>query len=248
MALLRGLPDRGHRGGRDRRSRCRCSPTVATTSTRWPPRSPTAPGSCWSARPTTRPARRSPRPSSTRSSRRCPPHVLVVVDEAYVEFVRMDDPVDGLATYRAPRERRAHPHLLQGLRAGRLPGRVRRRARADRRRAAGGLAAVRRLDRRPGGGDRLARARGRAARAGRGAGRRADPRRRRRCATPAGTSPRRRATSSGSSSATGPPTSPPPPTSSASWSARSPARAPGSRSARTEANDRLLILAKEFQK
>jgi len=29
-----------------------------------------------------------------------PPHVLVVVDEAYVEFVRMDDPVDGLATYR----------------------------------------------------------------------------------------------------------------------------------------------------
>lgn len=26
-----------------------------------------------------------------------PPHVLVVVDEAYVEFVRMDDPADGLA-------------------------------------------------------------------------------------------------------------------------------------------------------
>ena len=32
-----------------------------------------------------------------------PPHVLVVVDEAYVEFVRMDDPVDGVATYRAHR-------------------------------------------------------------------------------------------------------------------------------------------------
>lgn len=31
---------------------------------------------------------------------RVPPHVLVVVDEAYVEFVRMDDPVDGIATYR----------------------------------------------------------------------------------------------------------------------------------------------------
>ena len=31
---------------------------------------------------------------------RVPPHVLVVVDEAYVEFVRMDDAVDGLATYR----------------------------------------------------------------------------------------------------------------------------------------------------
>jgi len=30
-----------------------------------------------------------------------PPHVLVVVDEAYVEFVRMDDAVDGLSTYRA---------------------------------------------------------------------------------------------------------------------------------------------------
>ncbi|KQY57170.1 MULTISPECIES: histidinol-phosphate transaminase [unclassified Nocardioides] len=29
-----------------------------------------------------------------------PSHVLVVVDEAYVEFVRMDDAVDGLATYR----------------------------------------------------------------------------------------------------------------------------------------------------
>ena len=26
--------------------------------------------------------------------------MLVVVDEAYVEFVRMDDPVDGIATYR----------------------------------------------------------------------------------------------------------------------------------------------------
>ncbi|WP_395690168.1 histidinol-phosphate transaminase [Nocardioides sp.] len=31
---------------------------------------------------------------------RVPSHVLVVVDEAYVEFVRMADPVDGLATYR----------------------------------------------------------------------------------------------------------------------------------------------------
>ena len=31
---------------------------------------------------------------------RVPSHVVVVVDEAYVEFVRMEDPVDGLATYR----------------------------------------------------------------------------------------------------------------------------------------------------
>ncbi|MCW2792003.1 MAG: aminotransferase [Nocardioides sp.] len=32
---------------------------------------------------------------------RIPSHVLVVVDEAYVEFVRMDDAVDALATYRS---------------------------------------------------------------------------------------------------------------------------------------------------
>ncbi|GAA4749550.1 histidinol-phosphate transaminase [Nocardioides endophyticus] len=31
---------------------------------------------------------------------RVPSHVLVVVDEAYLEFVRMDDAVDGIATYR----------------------------------------------------------------------------------------------------------------------------------------------------
>ncbi|MGA8257923.1 MAG: histidinol-phosphate transaminase [Nocardioides sp.] len=30
-----------------------------------------------------------------------PPHIVVVVDEAYLEFIRMDDAVDGLATYRA---------------------------------------------------------------------------------------------------------------------------------------------------
>jgi histidinol-phosphate aminotransferase len=30
-----------------------------------------------------------------------PPHVLVVVDEAYVEFVRMADPIDALASYRS---------------------------------------------------------------------------------------------------------------------------------------------------
>ncbi|MCD4533278.1 histidinol-phosphate transaminase [Nocardioides sp. cx-169] len=35
-----------------------------------------------------------------------PAHVLVVVDEAYVEFVRMADPVDGIATYRA------HPNVV----------------------------------------------------------------------------------------------------------------------------------------
>jgi histidinol-phosphate aminotransferase len=30
-----------------------------------------------------------------------PSHVLVILDEAYCEFVRMDDAVDGIATYRA---------------------------------------------------------------------------------------------------------------------------------------------------
>jgi histidinol-phosphate aminotransferase len=30
-----------------------------------------------------------------------PPHVLVLVDEAYVEFVRIDDPIDGMAAYRS---------------------------------------------------------------------------------------------------------------------------------------------------
>jgi len=37
---------------------------------------------------------------------RVPAHVVVVVDEAYLEFVRMDDAVDGLATYRA------HPNVV----------------------------------------------------------------------------------------------------------------------------------------
>ncbi|WP_205472799.1 histidinol-phosphate transaminase [Nocardioides sp. SYSU D00038] len=37
---------------------------------------------------------------------RVPEHVVVVVDEAYLEFVRMADPVDGLATYRR------HPNVV----------------------------------------------------------------------------------------------------------------------------------------
>lgn len=35
-----------------------------------------------------------------------PTHAVVVVDEAYLEFVRMDDPVDGIATYRQ------HPNVV----------------------------------------------------------------------------------------------------------------------------------------
>ena len=37
---------------------------------------------------------------------RVPSHVVVVVDEAYLEFVRMDDAVDGIATHRA------HPNVV----------------------------------------------------------------------------------------------------------------------------------------
>ncbi|WP_309648418.1 histidinol-phosphate transaminase [Nocardioides sp.] len=37
---------------------------------------------------------------------RVPSHVVVVVDEAYLEFVRMDDAVDGIVTYRA------HPNVV----------------------------------------------------------------------------------------------------------------------------------------
>jgi histidinol-phosphate aminotransferase len=37
---------------------------------------------------------------------RVPEDVLVVVDEAYIEFVRMDDKVDGIATYRT------HPNVV----------------------------------------------------------------------------------------------------------------------------------------
>ena len=71
---------------------------------RWRPRSPTAPRSSSSARPTTRPARRSPN-RAARVPRRVPAHVLVVVDEAYREFVRPEDPVDALAL------QDAHPNV-----------------------------------------------------------------------------------------------------------------------------------------
>ena len=144
----------------------------------------------------------------------------------------MDDPVDGIATYRGHDNVRADPDLLQGLRAGRLPGRVRRRAGADRRPrcARCRCRSASRASPRPRPSPR-SRAEADAARAGRRAGRRARPGRRRAARRGLGRARSRRATSSGSSSATGPPTSRPPPTRPASWSGRSPARARGSRSA-----------------
>ena len=91
----------------------------------------------------------------------------------------MDDAVDGIATYRRHdnvvlTRTFSKAYGLAGFRVGYAVAPA-----ADRRRAAGGLAALRRLDGRPGRGDRVARAPGRAARAGRRPGRRARPRRRR---------------------------------------------------------------------
>ena len=45
VAVLRGLPDRGRRRRGDVGAGAGRPPTAGTTSTRWPPRSPTAPGS-----------------------------------------------------------------------------------------------------------------------------------------------------------------------------------------------------------
>ena len=65
---------------------------AATTSTRCAPRSRSRPGSCWSATPTTR-----PRPRCARGDRgvpqQIPPHVCVILDEAYCEFsLTLGDP------------------------------------------------------------------------------------------------------------------------------------------------------------
>ncbi len=159
VALLRGLPDRGHRRGRHRRSRCRsladgrhdldAMAAAITDRTKvvlvCTPNNPTG-------------------PAVTQAEldaflAKVPPHVLVVVDEAYVEFVRMADPVDGLATYRR------HENVVltrtfskaYGLAGFRVGYAVAPEPIAGG--AAGGVAAVRRLDRRAGRGDRLAGAR-----------------------------------------------------------------------------------------
>ena len=104
-----------------------------------------------------------------------PPHVLVVVDEAYVEFVRMADPIDGIATYRCHdnvllTRTFSKAYGLAGFRVGYAVGPAR-----DRGGAASGLAAVRRLERRAGGRGRVPRRGGPTAGAGRRAGRRARP-------------------------------------------------------------------------
>ena len=71
-----------------------------TASTRCSPRSPTAPGSSSSARRTTRPARASTSAELEAFLDKVPSDVIVVVDEAYVEFVRDPDAVRGLEVWR----------------------------------------------------------------------------------------------------------------------------------------------------
>ena len=113
-----------------------------------------------------------------------PDHVLVVVDEAYREFVRADDPVDGLALAAAHANVVVMRTFAKAYGLAGLPGRLPRRARGGGGGGARLRAAVRRLERRPGGGGRQPRRGGRAVRAGgrdrgraRPGGRRADRRR-----------------------------------------------------------------------
>ena len=94
------------------------------------------PGWCSSARPTTPPARRYAGPSSRRSSTRVPRDVLVVIDEAYVEFVRDAKVARRRSRSTRPAQRRRAADVLQGVRAGRPAGRLRGRARAGRGRGA----------------------------------------------------------------------------------------------------------------
>ena len=178
LALVRGVPDRGHRRRgphgprprarrrpsrprRDGRGRHRAHPRRAGLHPQQPHRTGRHPGR----------ARRVPREDPAAGAGRGRRGVRRVRADGGRDRRRRDLP--------PPRERAAHPDLLQGLRAGRLPGRVRRRAGAAGRRAARRVPAVRRLRRRAGRGRRVAGARARAPRAGRGPGGRARARRRR---------------------------------------------------------------------
>ena len=129
-----------------------------------------------------------------------PADVLVILDEAYAEFVTDPDAVNGLREPGGPSrsERRGPPHLLEGVRARRPARRLRRRPPADPRR--GPQRQHPALGHRPcrGGGAREPRRRVRAARARARDRRAARPPRGRPAREPDGASPRRRATSSGS--------------------------------------------------
>ena len=75
----------------------------------------------------TGPGRDAP-PSWRRFLAAVPGDVLVVVDEAYVEFVRDPEAASGLDALAAAPQRRGAADVLQGVRAGRSAGRLRDRA------------------------------------------------------------------------------------------------------------------------
>ena len=118
--LAAGDRREGGRGAARRTATC-------TTSTRWRPRSPTAPGCCSSATRTTRPAPTSRRARSPRSSSRCPADVLVILDEAYIEFQMVEDPDTSLDLVRRFPNLVDPAHLLEGLRPRGPAGRIRAR-------------------------------------------------------------------------------------------------------------------------
>ena len=232
LAFVRGLsdPDDGGRGRR--RSRCRCWPTRASTSTRWPRPSPRGPRSCSSAIPTTRPAPRSAGPTWRRCSTGCPGTSW----SCWTRRTGSSSPTPTSRRHRlpGPPERPRAPDLLQGLRAGRPAGRVRGGRRSGHRGSpAPDPDPVRGQPRRPGSGAGLPGAGGReAADAARRRGRgRAFPGARRAGRRSATRSSRRSRTSSGCRSATERRPGPRAARSAASSSARSPAPAPASPSA-----------------
>ena len=234
LALVRGLPDRDHRGGRDLGPGAGAAPTAATTSTRWPRRSPTAPRCvlvCTPNNPTgpavtqteldaflakvpaaragrrRRGLRRVRADGRRRRRRRDVPRATTTC-----VLTRTFSKAYGLAGFRVGYAVAPAP-IAAALRAVSLPFGVSSVAQA---------AAIASLEAEP-----------RAARAGRGAGRRARPgslagAARRRLGRPGRPGQLRLVRARRPHRAT----SRPPPTRPASWSARSPARGPGSRSGR----------------
>ena len=196
VALVRGVPDPRDAGRRDagagaarRRRAARPGGDGGRDHRR-------APGWCWSAPRTTRPARRSRDAELEAFLERCPRDVLVVIDEAYLEFVttrsrrtrsrshrrrpnvavlRTFSKAYGLAGLRVGYAV-AHEPVAQALRKTAMPFGVMTR---------------------PGGGRRVPRGVRRARGARRGAGRRAHPRRGGAARAGVGRCPRPRPTSCG---------------------------------------------------
>ena len=106
LALLRDVPAAGPGRRRARRpgaAHARAGPAARptpTTSRRWPPRSTTPPGWSSSATRTTPPGRRCAGRSSRQFLDAVPEQTLVVLDEAYREFVTDPDVPDGLELMR----------------------------------------------------------------------------------------------------------------------------------------------------